>query len=60
LAEQEIREAVYVVADRSGNWTVWNRDSEDVLEEMTKTSPLYEFWNIEVRQLLMKNFEDLL
>jgi len=51
LAEQGIREAVYVAADRSAVWTVWNCESQDVLDEMTKTLPLYEFWNIEVTQL---------
>ena len=56
LAKQGIREAVYVAADRSAVWTVWNCDSEDVLEEMTKTLPLYQFWNIEVTQLADEEF----
>jgi muconolactone delta-isomerase len=56
LAEQGIREAVYVAADRSAVWTVWNCDSEDVLEEMTKTLPLYEFWNIEATRLADGDF----
>lgn len=51
LAEQGIREAVYVAADRSAVWTVWNCDSQKTLEEATKTMPLYEFWKIEVTQL---------
>jgi hypothetical protein len=54
LAEQGIREAVYVAADRSAVWTVWNCDSQDsqeVLEELTKTLPFYEFWNIESTRL---------
>jgi muconolactone delta-isomerase len=51
LAEQGIREAVYVAADRSAVWTVWNCDSQEVLEELTKTLPLYEFWNIESTRL---------
>jgi len=56
LAKQGIREAVYIAADRSAVWTVWNCDSEDVLEEMTKTLPLYQFWNIEVTQLADEEF----
>lgn len=51
LAEKGIREAVYVAADRSAVWTVWNCDSREVLEEAIKTLPMYEFWNIEVTQL---------
>lgn len=51
LAEQGIREAVYIAADRSAVWTVWNCDSQDVLDEGTKTLPLYEFWNIDITPL---------
>ena len=51
FAEQGIREAVYVAADRSAVWTVWNCDSQEVLEELTKTLPLYELWNIEFTRL---------
>ena len=51
LAEQGIREAVYVAADRSAVWTVWNCNSQEVLEELTKTLPLYELWNIEFTRL---------
>ena len=47
LAEQGIREAVYVAADRSTTWTVWTCDSQAMLDELIKTLPLYEFWNIE-------------
>ena len=56
LAEQGIREAVYVAADRSTVWTVWNCDSDDVLDEVTKTLPLFEFWNIEVTRLADEDF----
>lgn len=51
LAEQGIREAIYVAADRSAVWTVWNCDSQQTLEELTRTLPLYEFWNIESTRL---------
>ena len=56
LAEQGIREAVYVAADRSVVWTVWNCDSQEVLDQVTKTLPLYEFWNIEFTQLADGDF----
>ena len=56
LAEQGIREAVYVATDRSTVWTVWNCDSQKTLEEMTKTLPLHEFWNIEVTRLADEDF----
>ena len=55
-AEQGIRGAVYVAADRSAVWTVWNCDSEDVLDEATKTLPLFEFWNIEITRLADGDF----
>ena len=51
LAEEEIREAVYVAADRSAIWTVWNCDSQEVVEEAAKTLPLYECWNIDIPPL---------
>jgi muconolactone delta-isomerase len=56
LAAQGIREAVYVAADRSTVWTVWNCDSQEVLERLTKTLPLYEFWNIEMMQLAEEDY----
>lgn len=56
LAEQGIREAVYVAADRSAVWTVWNCPSREVLDQITKTLPLFEYWNIEVTQLADDDF----
>jgi muconolactone delta-isomerase len=56
LAEQDIREAAYIAADQSAIWPVWNCDSEDVFEEVTKTLPRYEFWNIEVTRLADEDF----
>jgi muconolactone delta-isomerase len=56
LAEQAVREAVYIAADRSAVWTVWNCDSQEVLDEATKTLSLYQFWNIEVTQLADEDF----
>lgn len=51
LANSGIREAVYVAADRSAVWTVFNCDSPEALDAITKTLPLYEFWNIEATRL---------
>lgn len=51
LAEQGIREAVYIAADRSTVWSVWNCASREALDQVIKTLPLYEFWEIEVTQL---------
>ena len=56
LAKQGIREAVYVAADRSTSWTVWNCDSREVLAELTKTLPLYEFWDIAATELADGDF----
>ena len=44
-AEQGIREVV---------WTVWNCASPETLDEVTKTLPLFEIWNIEVTELAME------
>jgi muconolactone delta-isomerase len=51
LARAGIREAVYVAADRSVVWTVFNCDSPEALDAITKTLPLYEFWSIEATRL---------
>ena len=56
LAEEGIREAVYVAADRSTVLTVWNCDFQEVLEEVTKTLPLFEIWNIEATRLADGDF----
>lgn len=56
LAEQGIREAAYVAADRSTVWTVWNCASPEVLDEVTKTLPPYEFWDNESTQLANEDF----
>lgn len=34
LAEEGIREAVYVADDQSAVWTVWNCDSQKTLDEL--------------------------
>lgn len=51
LAQSGIQEVVYVAADRSTVWTVWHCDSPETLEDITRTLPLYDFWNIETTKL---------
>ena len=51
LAEQGISEALYVAADRSGAWEVWNCESEEALEEIKKTLPLHKYLNIKITLL---------
>jgi len=51
LAEQGISEAVYVAADRSGAWEVWNCESEKAVEEIKKTMPLHPYLNTEITLL---------
>ena len=51
MAEQGIREALYVAADQSAVWAVWNCDSRDAVDEVAKTLPLYEFLNYDVTLL---------
>ena len=51
LAEQGILEALYLPADQSGAWTVWQCKSLDEVQEVAKTLPLYEFLNIHISAL---------
>ena len=51
LAEQGISEALYVAADRSGAWEVWNCESQVAAEEIKKTLPLHKYLNIEITLL---------
>jgi len=51
LADQGIREALYVAADQSVVWYIWNCESQDVLEEIHKTLPLHDYLNTEITLL---------
>ena len=51
LTEQGMIEAVYVAADLSGAWMVWNVDSQAVLEEAHNTLPLHPYLNSEITVL---------
>jgi|KNS12BottometaT_FD_k123_37283_1 muconolactone delta-isomerase len=51
LTEQGLLEAVYVAADRSGAWLIWNCESQAVLEETHKTLPLHEYLTSETTVL---------
>ncbi len=51
LTEQGIQEALYVAADQSGAWLVWNCESQDAVEELHQTLPLHEHLNTEITLL---------
>ena len=51
LAEQGIQEAVYMAADQSCAWLIWNCESRDALDEIHKTLPLYEYLQAEITPL---------
>jgi muconolactone delta-isomerase len=51
LAEQGILEALYLPADQSGAWTVWRCESQDEVQEIAQTLPLYKFLNFEITPL---------
>ncbi len=51
LAEQGVSEAVYVAADRSGAWEVWNCESQVAAEELKETTPLHPYLNTEITLL---------
>lgn len=51
LAEQGIIEALYLPADQSGAWTVWRCASQDDVQEIAQTLPLYKFLNVEITPL---------
>ena len=51
LTEQGLVAAVYVAADQSGAWMVWNVDSQAALEEAHNTLPLHPYLNSEITLL---------
>lgn len=51
LTEQGLIEAVYVAADQSGAWIVWNVDSQAALDEAHNTLPLHPHLNSEITEL---------
>ncbi len=51
LTEQGLVAAVYVAADQSGAWMVWNVDSQAALEETHNTLPLHPYMNSEITVL---------
>ncbi len=51
LAEQGLIAAVYLAADQSGAWIVWNADSQAALEEAHNTLPLHPYINSEITVL---------
>ena len=51
LTEQGLIVAVYVAADQSNAWMVWNVDSQAALEETHSTLPLHPHLNSEITVL---------
>ena len=51
LTEQGLIETVYVAADQSGAWMVWNVDSQAALEETHNALPLHPYLNSEITVL---------
>jgi muconolactone delta-isomerase len=51
LTEQGMIEALYVAADQSSAWMVWNVDSQAALEETHNTLPLHPHMNSEITVL---------
>lgn len=51
LTEQGLLAAVYLAADQSAAWAVWNVDSEAALEEAHNSLPLHPHMNSEITVL---------
>ncbi len=51
LTEQGLIAAVYVAADQSGAWAVWNVDSQAAFEEIHNSLPLHPYLNSEITVL---------
>ena len=51
LTEQGLIAEVYVAADQSVAWAVWNVDSEAALEEAHSSLPLHPYMNSEITVL---------
>ena len=51
LTEQGLVEALYVAADQTGAWMVWNVDSQATLEETLNSLPLHPYLNSEITAL---------
>ena len=52
LTEQGLVEAVYIAADQTGAWIVWNVGSQAALEEAHNTLPLHPYINSEITALV--------
>jgi len=51
LTEQGLIEVVYVAADLSSVWGIWNCESQAALEEAHKTLPLHKYLTSEITVL---------
>lgn len=55
LEAQGIHKTLYVAADLSNAWTIWDCESQAVLEEIHETLPLHKYLNMEIT-LLSEDF----
>ena len=51
LTEQGLFVVVYLAADQSGAWAIWNADSQAALEEAHDSLPLHPYMNSEITLL---------
>ena len=51
LKEQGTIEALYVAADQSGAWMIWNVDSKEALDQHHHTLPLHPYMKSEITVL---------
>ena len=51
LTEQGIQETMYLAADNSVGWVVWNCASQDEVQETLQTLPLNKFLNCDISPL---------
>jgi len=48
LMKQGVVEAMYVSADSSTAWVVWDIESQEALEKVHKTLPLHDYLNSDI------------
>jgi muconolactone delta-isomerase len=51
LMKQGVVEAMYVSADSSTAWVVWDIESQNALEEVHRTLPLHDYLNSDIALL---------
>ena len=51
LLEQGALEALYVAADNSAAWMVWNCETQDAFDQGLESLPLHDYLNFEITLL---------